>query len=101
VPSGPFRYKAGPADKYTVKYGPKEIPVFVPAGTSRADVDKLIGTMNALPAANRKMIDKMVLESVDRPDTDAFFDASAGVVTAYPKGNEYGTAIATDECNGS
>ncbi|HSE40619.1 MAG TPA: peptidoglycan-binding protein, partial [Acidobacteriota bacterium] len=86
VPTGPFRYKAGPADKYTVKYGSKEIPVFVPAGTPRADVDKLIGTMNALPAANRKMIDKMVLESVDRPDTEAFFDAGSRTVTAYPKG---------------
>jgi peptidoglycan hydrolase-like protein with peptidoglycan-binding domain len=84
--TGPFRYKAGPADKYSVKYGSKEIPVFVPAGTPRADVDKLIGTMNALPAANRKLIDKVVLESVERPDTDAFFDAGGGVVTAYPKG---------------
>jgi len=86
VASGPFRMQAGPADKYTVKYGSKEIPVFVPAGTPRKDVDKLIGTMDALPKANRQLVNQVVLESKDDTASPRRFDALNGTVRAYPEG---------------
>jgi hypothetical protein len=88
VASGPFRLQAGAADKYTVKYGSKEIPVFVPAGTPRKDVDQLISTMDALPKANRQLIKQVVMEAKDDKSQNPppFFDALNGTVRAYPSG---------------
>jgi putative peptidoglycan binding protein len=88
VESGPFRLEAGAADKYTVKYGTKEIPVFVPAGTPKKDVDQLISTMDALPKANRQLIKQVVMEKKDDTSQNPppFFDALNGTVRAYPSG---------------
>lgn len=86
IAKGPFRLQEGAADKYTVKYGAKEIPVYVPAGTSRADVDKLIGTMDALPKANRQLINQVVLERQNDAASPRRFDALDGTVRAYPEG---------------
>jgi len=88
VESGPFQMQPGKADKYTVKYGSKEIPVFVPEGTPRKDVDKLIGTMDALPKANRDLIKQVVMESKDdiSRDPNPRFTVLDGTVRAFPQG---------------
>lgn len=90
VANGPFRLTTGAADQYDVKYGSKIIPVFVPAGTPRKQVEALIHTMDALPNANRETIDRVVMEARDEPPSrdysPARFDAGGGTVRAYPSG---------------
>ncbi len=91
VADGPFGTGKGPADQYKVTYGDKTIDVFVPQGTSKADVDKLVGTMDALPPPNREVINRVVMEPNDGPAKEGYgpprFDAGgAGVVRAYPAG---------------
>jgi peptidoglycan hydrolase-like protein with peptidoglycan-binding domain len=88
VDSGPFRMSSGPADKYSVKYGSKDIDVYVPHGTKKEEVDKLISTMNALPKANRGLIKEVIMEfQNDTSQNPApLFDAKDGTIRAYPDG---------------
>ncbi|MBL8954784.1 MAG: peptidoglycan-binding protein [Myxococcaceae bacterium] len=92
VTDAPFNAGAGPADLYKVQCGSKTVDVFVPPGTSKADVDKLVETMGALPQPNREVIDRIVLEPNDRildSGGKAGFDALKGTVRAYPEGMAY------------
>lgn len=82
---GPFYQSKGPADKYMVKIGAETIPVIVPQGTPKAEVDKLINTMEALPPANRQMIKQLVLEKNNNTAEPRPFDALNGAVHAYPE----------------
>lgn len=82
---GPFRGHEGPADLYQVKIGKDTIPMMVPQGTPRTEVDKLVETMEALPEPNRQLIKQMVLEKNNNTADPRPFDALHGRVTAYPE----------------
>jgi len=90
VADGPFRTGKGAADQYKVTYGDKTIDVFVPAGTKKDDVDKLVATMDALPQPNREVIDRVIMEPKDGEADPGYspprFDALDGTVRAYPAG---------------
>ncbi len=90
VPAGKFDTDPNvEGEKHTLKYGDKEIPVFIPKGSPPDTLDKIKANLEALSKAERDVITEIKVEPKGHPtDPNAAFDAAGdtGVVRAFPGG---------------